>query len=179
MDENSRLVMTIMAKDRPGLVELLSSIIADHKGNWLESRMAHLGGQFAGILSIAVPQENQAGLEGALKELAAQGVHVTVQSSASAEPLLGTPAELEFVGQDRPGIVRQISQALARHGVNVEELSTECISAPMSGERLFQAKARVQLPADCSTEALSQALEKIANDLMVDLTFHAVTEANA
>ena len=175
MDKSSRLVMTIMAKDRPGLVELIAGIIADHDGNWLESRMAHLGGQFAGILRIAAPPEQREKLAGALKELAGQGITVTIEGSGREETVpVGAAAELELVGQDRPGIVRQISQALAHYGVNVEELETECVSAPMSGEPLFQAKARVQLPSDCSAEDLSKALEKIANDLMVDLTFHTL-----
>src|SRR4051812_3506563 len=40
------LVMTIIGPDRPGLVELLASLVAEHGGNWLESRMSHLAGQF-------------------------------------------------------------------------------------------------------------------------------------
>ena len=173
METSARLVMTIMAKDRPGLVELVSGLVAEHGGNWLESRMAHLGGQFAGILRIEVPGENRAKLEGALKGLTGQGITVLVESGGAAEAgQPGAVAELKIVGHDRPGIVRQVAQALARYGVNVEELSTECVSAPMSGEPLFQAEARVQLPPNCSAEEVSGALEKIANDLMVDLTFH-------
>ena len=56
---------------------------------------------------------------------------------------------LEIVGQDRPGIVREISHALASFGINVEELQTECASAAMSGETLFKARARLSLPESC------------------------------
>jgi glycine cleavage system regulatory protein len=78
---------------------------------------------------------------------------------------------LEIVGQDRPGIVRQISQALAEYGVNVEELETECASAAMSGETLFKARARLSLPETCNAAEVRRKLEKIAEDLIVDISF--------
>lgn len=169
--------MTIIARDRPGIVELISRVVSDHGGNWLESRMAHLGGQFAGILSISIPPDSRPALEQTLAGLREKGITVTTQADdAEPAPAEGLSAELRLVGNDRPGIVRQIARALAEAGVNVEELSTECVSAPMSGEPLFQAEARVKLPAGCAPGDLSAALEKIANDLMVDLTFQPLPE---
>jgi glycine cleavage system regulatory protein len=82
----------------------------------------------------------------------------------------GKFSRLEIVGHDRPGIVREIARALAQQGVNVEELSSECVSAPMSGETLFKAQARLQLPPKCDAATLRRALEKIASDLMVDVS---------
>ena len=78
------------------------------------------------------------------------------------------------MGHDRPGIVRQISQALAAYGVNVEELNTECASAAMSGETLFTARARLSLPETCNISELRQMLEKIAADLIVDVKLKPV-----
>ncbi len=165
------LVMTIIGRDRPGLVESVASLIADHGGNWLESRMSHLGGQFAGILRVQLPGEQEKALVRALQGLESQGLSLVVISeppkpAAGEEPL----TLLEIVGQDRPGIVRQISHALAGHGVNVEELNTECHSAPMSGETLFKAQAKLHIPASCHTAELRQDLEKIAEDLIVDIS---------
>ena len=166
------LVMTVISADRPGLVGRLSAVIADHGGNWLESRMAHLGGQFAGILRIQVPAEKEQPLLAALRSLDAQGLSVSVQrDSAAAMPAAARRlATVELVGQDRPGIVRQISQVLAQHQVNVEELVTHCASAPMSGEMLFHATATVQLPESFPLASLRTALEQIASDLMVDIS---------
>jgi glycine cleavage system regulatory protein len=59
--------------------------------------------------------------------------------------------------------------------VNIEELSTERRTAPMSGELLFQARALVHLPPDSSLPALRGDLEKIAGDLMVDLLLGETT----
>ena len=49
------LVLTVFAPDKPGQVERIAQCIAEHGGNWLESRMARLAGQFAGIVRIECP----------------------------------------------------------------------------------------------------------------------------
>jgi len=165
------LVMTVIAPDRPGLVESISGVIGEHEGNWLESRMSRLGGQFAGILRVELPAAKESGFIAALQALEAHGVTLVVHPDPSPERAGGELHLLEVVGHDRPGIVRQISHALARHGVNVEELSSEVSSAPMSGELLFQARAKVRLPDGCDPEVLRQELERIAADLIVELSF--------
>jgi len=165
------LVMTVIGRDKPGLVDSLAGIVAEHGGNWLESRMSRLGGHFAGILRVQVPAEKEAALVGALKKLEPEGLTVVIHSDrqdhAQSERAL---VFLEIVGQDRPGIVHQISHALAAHGVNVEELNTECASAAMTGETLFKAQAKLNIPELCNLAGLRNELEKIAGDLIVDLT---------
>ena len=166
------LVMTIIGPDRTGLVESVAQVVADHGGNWLESRMCRLGGEFAGILRIELPVEKRQMLLGALQALQSRGLTVVVRpDEAAAAATHGRQARLEIVGHDRPGIVRQITHALARANVNVEEFSSECVSAPMSGETLFKAAARLQLPDGCDDAALKTELEKIADDLLVDISF--------
>ena len=174
----THLVLTIIGADRPGLVQLVASRVADHGGNWLESRMCHLGGQFAGIARVEVPAERVPELQQALQRLEAEGLRVSVDSGESPAPLLrGTAATIELVGHDRPGILRQVTGVLAAHGVNVEELSSECVSAPMGGGNLFQARVRVLVPPAVRLEAVRADLEKIAADLMVDLTLRPVAAA--
>lgn len=166
------LVMTIIGDDRPGLVDSLSSRIADGGGNWLESRMSHLAGQFAGILRVQVDDGGAAGLEAAMAGLADEGLQVTVRTSVAEEtpPSASTTVRLDLVGQDRPGIVRQIARAIAARGVNVEDLQTGCESAPMSGEPLFKVTAQLGLPASVTMADLQRDLEEIASDLMVDVS---------
>jgi glycine cleavage system regulatory protein len=171
------LVMTVIGKDRPGLVESIASLVAQHGGNWLESRMCRLGGEFAGLLRIHVEAEQEQSLLQALNSLQTRGLAVVVrpdrtEGKAPDQKL----ATLEIVGQDRPGIVKQISSALARQGVNVEELATECGSAPMSGETLFKAKAKLLIPEACNMPALRNELERIAGDLVVEITFQELNK---
>src|ERR1041385_8282489 len=132
------LVMTVIGPDRPGLVDTVAGLVAEHEGNWLESRMSRLGGQFAGILRVEVTAAKEAALVEALKTLGSRGLAVVVHTDQTkTDAPAGRLSVVEIVGQDRPGIVREISHALAEYGVNVEELRTECASAAMSGETLF------------------------------------------
>lgn len=167
----ANIVTTVIGPDRPGLVQLVAATVADHGGNWLESRMCRLGGQFAGILQVEVPAERVAELVAALGELEAKGLQAIVHSEAGMiAAAAGALATLELVGHDRPGILRSISTVLTAHGVNVEELASERVSAPMGGGTLFQARATVLVPASANLAAVRTDLEKIAADLMVDLT---------
>ena len=165
------LVMTIISPDRTGLVETVARAVAGHGGNWLESRMCRLGGEFAGILRIEIPADKKPALLAALQKLQTNGLQIVVRDDAAAPAPAGRQTRLEIVGADRPGIVREITSALARAGVNVEEFSSEVSSAPMSGETLFRAEARLQLPAGCDVAALTRDLEKIAADLLIDVSF--------
>jgi glycine cleavage system regulatory protein len=164
------LVMTIIGPDRTGLVEAVARAVATHGGNWLESRMCRLGGEFAGILRIEIPAEKKSPLLDALQKIS--GLTVTIHSGETKiSPANARQTKMEIIGQDRPGIVHEISTALARAGVNVEEFSSEVVSGAMSGETLFKASARLQLPGNCDLAALKREVEKIAADLLVDVSF--------
>ncbi len=164
------LVLTLIGPDRPGLVESLAKRVADHGGNWLESRMAHLAGHFAGILRVEVPPDKIDALQKALGELEAEGLRVVAQGGAATPGTDLRAMELQLLGQDHPGIVRDVSQVLLRHGVNIEELTTDHVNAPMAGGQLFSARARLHVPAGADADRLRKDLERIADDLMVDLS---------
>lgn len=167
----AHLVMTIIGPDRPGLVESLASTIQAHGGNWLESRMGHLGGQFAGILRVQVEEGSVATMTDALRALESNQLRVVINRGAESDVLEQkvNALNLEVIGHDRPGIVSEITRVLAGFRINVESLETERLSAPMSGEMLFQARARIDLPSDCLEEEVRHTLEEIASDLMVEL----------
>jgi glycine cleavage system regulatory protein len=167
------VILTIFGADRPGLVEAVSACASKHGANWLESRMLHLGGCFAGIARLEVEDQARTGLLEAMKGLSEQGLQVVLHDAGagSAGSVSGVPATLEIVGHDRPGIVREIARALSARAVNVEELSTERSSAPMTGELIFTARANVRLPPGMAAREVKRELEAIASDLMVDLDF--------
>ncbi len=78
-------------------------------------------------------------------------------------------AQLALSGQDRPGIVRDVSRVIAERGANVEELESEVQSAPMSGEQLFRARYVLSVPATFDLAELRLHLEALAGELMVDV----------
>jgi len=167
---NKSIVLTVVSDDHPGIVEQLSEVIADNGGNWAESSMMTLAGKFAGLLLVQLPAANVEAFFAGLKKLESRGIQVLAQLS-DAEPLDNSAQQysIEFVGQDRPGIVHEITGVLADFGVNVQELETTVQSASMSGESLFMAQAKIVIPPEANLEELQQRLEDLANELMVDI----------
>jgi len=168
------VVLTIIGPDRPGLVRTLSNTIAESGGNWLESRMAHLGGQFAGILHVQVNADEADELIDALGRLESEGLSVNAQRSGQIDTTEeGNTVRLEFVGHDRTGLVREMTAALARRKINVEKLETQVVSAPMSGEPMFTANALLRIPGDVAEDEVREEIEHIADQLGLDVSLEA------
>lgn len=165
------VVLTVISDDRPGIIARLSHLVEQHGGNWTESSMLSLAGKFAGILLAYVPAEKCDSLIQRLLQLDGEGMQITAhRSTLSSVDGEARDFVLELIGQDRPGIVRDITSILSRHGVNVLELDSSCESASMSGEMLFRAKARLRVPKGVSRALLQLELEQLANELMVDIS---------
>lgn len=168
------LVLTVLGDDRPGLVELLSSVISEHQGSWQESSMARLAGKFAGIVRVDVLDD---AMVAPLKAELAALPHLRVTAEVAAETTPDTPQRrltLSLVGQDRIGIVREVTQVLARYGVNVEEFATHTSSAPMGAGMMFHARADLRAPVTLDARALQGALERLSDELIVDINLDEV-----
>jgi glycine cleavage system regulatory protein len=157
----SYLVMTLLGPDRPGLVRSLSSAVADHGGNWLESRMARLAGHFAGILRVECPSEMVDPLVATLRGFAKDGLSVQTVLEQDGERGDRRQWRIEVVGNDRPGIVRELTSAIAGTGGNVEELITGLESAAMSGHPIFRARGMVSLPEGADEQTMVSAIEHL------------------
>ncbi|HUO54218.1 MAG TPA: ACT domain-containing protein [Rhodoblastus sp.] len=166
----NHLVLTVIGRDRPGLVSVLSEAVAACGGNWLDTRMASLSGQFAGMLLVAIAPEKADELIASLRQLESQGLRFVIEKCDEPAPAAGRALRLDLVGLDRPGIIRDVSHVLAAHNVSIVELESECVSGSFSGAAMFKAKARLTPPDDLELDELRQALEAIAHELMVDLT---------
>jgi len=163
------LVMTVLGPDRPGLVSSLSAVVADHGGNWLESRMARLAGQFAGILRVECGDQEVDGLTAALKTLEENGLSIHLAKEHEGAPLPHHTVTIDVVGNDRPGIVRELAAAITAAGGNVEELVTGLESGAMIGQPLFRASGTVSLPETAAVETLTAAIEGLGADLSVEV----------
>ncbi len=168
------LVLTVIGDDQAGLVDALSGVIADHGGSWDESHMTQLAGKFAGIVLVTVPGARADELIDALAPLETKGLlEIVAERTSDAEAIQQARRfSLELVGQDHPGIVHDISQALAARGVSIVDLQTQTRSAPMSGGSLFEATAILEVPEQVSLDELCDSLEALANELMVDIDLH-------
>jgi glycine cleavage system regulatory protein len=172
------LILTLVGPDRPGLVRAVSERVANHGGSWLESRMARLAGQFAGIARVELADEAVGALTAALHELEPDGYRVVVQGAIGEVPDRARRSlQLDVIGQDRPGIVRAITQILTAQNINIEELTTNVVSGSFSGETLFQAEARLRVPDEVELAVLQRDLERLGDELMVDIKVNAAPGA--
>jgi glycine cleavage system regulatory protein len=165
------LVLTFVGRDRPGLVNAISERVTAAGGTWLESRLARLAGEFAGIVLVAAPPERIEALTKALHELETAGLRVAVAASLAPEaPRNARLCALAIVGHERPGIVRNVTQTLTKLGINIEEFSSGVEAAPFTGAEMFRAEARLRLPDGLALDELRKTLERLAGEIMVDLT---------
>jgi len=167
--KSSRYILTVLAKDKPGIVHAISEVILANQGGWIESSLSRLGGQFAGIISINLPEESLNDLKRGLAEIVAEGITVKLQSFDEENEYAGKPATIYVEANDRVGIIDEISTVLADKNVNVEKLVSICESASMAGYDIFKAEIQVSLPKGVTIKRLESALEKVSDDLMVTI----------
>ena len=162
-----QLVLTLIGKDKAGLVEQLATVINAHHGNWTASNLSHLGGYFAGILQVEVAEEHAAALTAALETMQELDVKIHQGMESKVNP----QQQLKFVitGNDRPGIVRELSSVIKHKGTNIIHFESSKQSAPNWGVPLFNAIATVELPQGLNKEEVVRALEAIATDVVVDV----------
>lgn len=163
-------ILTVTGDDRPGLVSDLAAPIKAHGASWERSQMTRLAGKFAGIVLVTVADQRHDALVADLRALeAAQGLQMVLERTDEPVERESLRLQLELLGADHPGIVAEISAALADRGVSIEELSTDVRDAPMAGGTLFEARAVLNAPPTTSTEALRSTLEGLADELMVEI----------
>ena len=131
--------------------------------------MSRLAGKFAGIVLVTVADERLDALLADLAVLDAQGLQVTTEATDEPAERESQRLRLELLGADQPGIVAEISAALATRQVSIEELNTDVREAPMAGGMLFEAQAMLDAPLATSTEDLRSMLEGLAQELMVEI----------
>lgn len=169
------LVVTITCPDRPGIVERFTDVVRGFAANWEDSRMARLGGDFAGIVKISVPVEQAESLTEALRALADQQTTVVVRQTQTSDEAPATSSricQLRLSGADHEGIVHTISAYLAERSINVEAMETEVAPAPMSAAPVFRMEARIKLPPGLSLSELVTKLTELGDQQGVDIELH-------
>lgn len=163
----TRILLTVMGADRPGLTEALAAAVLEAGGNWLESYLSRLGGKFVGSALVDLSPGGVERLRANLQQSVASELRVEIVP-ADEEIDDGEVVELSLTAQDRPGIVHEISAVLARLGANIIELETRTDPSAWSGAEMFHARTRLTLPEGLTHAALQAALEALSGDLMVD-----------
>ena len=165
-------VVTLSGPDRIGFVEEVTGLVLQRGGNVETSRMARLGGEFAVLMLVTVPETSFAHLESNLNALTERGYKVTtrpverIQAEAHAGWL---PYQIEVVGADHEGIIHEIARFLATHGISIETVESEATPAPTSGTPLFAMTAGVVVPPSREGESWMRGLEQLGDRLNLDI----------
>jgi methionyl-tRNA formyltransferase len=164
------LVVTVMGADRPGIVRQLSERAQRFGANWAASRLSHLAGEFAGMVHFEVPSDNAEPLAASLRGLESAGLKLVIaRSESGAAPAGLRGVELNLIGEDRLGIVSNLTGILAEAGASIEHMHTEIIRGQGSGKKTFKVVAHLLVPQGLSADDLSARLEVLAREMMLDV----------
>lgn len=164
------VILSVVGSDRPGLTGILAEAVHSAGGNWLESHLSRLGGLYVGSALVEIADDRVDALRAAVAAVDARGLEVRVIPAVEGAPAAGETLELSLVGQDRPGIVRQVTSVVSGLDVNIEALSTHVAPEPHSGAPIFHLDARLRLPPGLAAERVQAALEQISAEVMVDIS---------
>ena len=167
------LILSVIGSDRPGLTEALAAAVLSASGNWLESHLSRLGGLYVGSVLVEVDPDAVERLRAAISAVDAHGLEVRIVPAARHADAPGDALQLNLVGQDRPGIVRQVTAVLAGLNVNIETFETQLSTEPHSGGQLFKLESRLRLPPALQAADVQAALEALSAEIMVDISLSA------
>jgi glycine cleavage system regulatory protein len=170
------VILSVIGSDRPGLTEALAGAVLSAGGNWLESQLSRLGGLYVGSVLVELEADKVDSLRTAVSAVDAKGLEVRIAPAVEGASAAGEALHFSLVGQDRPGIVRQVTAVLSGLDVNIETFETRIGAEPHSGAPLFQMEANLRLPPEAPADAVQAALEAISAEIMVDIS---VTPAQA
>jgi glycine cleavage system transcriptional repressor len=163
------LAVTVLGRDRPGIIAEVTGVVADLGGNLEDSSMTLLRGHFAWMLIADVDVAPEA-LAARLDHLRADGLVVSVLPVGPDEPFRGDSAYILSVhGADRPGIVAGVTATLAKHGGNITDLSTR-----LGAGGMYVLVAEVTLPAGVDVVALGAQLAQAGRNLGVGVSLRPV-----
>ncbi len=174
-----RFVLTLTGSDHIGVVEHVTKLILECKGDVQSSRMARLGGEFAMLLLVSVPDAETEHLSENIENLSGADFKVTITETewgVAAQRKEWMPYKIEVRGANHEGIIYEIAEYLSQQGINIESIDTNVVPAPMSGAPLFTMDAVVVAPPDLSKNKWQDDLEEVADELHVDLTVSVYTD---
>lgn len=164
------LVLVFTSPDRPGIVERITSTVVEFGGNWVESRLTRLCGDFAGLAHVTVAVEQESALTLALEGLQTDELVIHIKPARDLGSQGNCHAvQLVLTGADHEGIVNKVASHLAKMGVNVEAMETSISHASTSGIPLFTMRSELRVPPEYALDSLKSDMRDVADQLGVDI----------
>lgn len=170
------LVITCVGKDRPGLVDRLTQVILDAKGNLVDSRMTVLGDDFAILTLVSGNWDTIAKLEDSLNAMAEkESLSITTRRTEERQTKAdAVPYGVDAVCVDSPGIVQQLAEFFANRNINIEELNTNRYAAPHTGTAMFAVHMAIAVPASLHLNTLREEFFGFCDEINLDAVLEPV-----
>lgn len=168
------MILVLVGKDRPGIVDDVSTFLFDRGANIEDSRMAAMGGSFSSMILFSCSPEDTESLKSELDHLRRLGFDTTLHDAEDPSAVrrqAALPLRIHIRAMDHPGIVQKVSRILRSYDVNIESLSTEVTKAPLSGAPLFDFALEASIPWDKPINTVKDELTELANSENLDLSF--------
>ena len=165
----AHLVLTVVGDDRAGLVNALAQKVSEAGANWEQSELAELAGAFAGIVLVRVDDARVDEFVASLQPLEGM-LKVAVHAGTKAATPAPRTLHITVLGNDRPGIVRDVTATIAAHALSIDAFRSRTLDAPMAGGILFEAIVEVSIPEGADAAVIRRALEALAGEIQVDLS---------
>lgn len=167
-----RFVLTLSGSDRIGIVQHVTESILECGGDVQSSRMARLGGEFAMLLLLSIPDSETVRLSDNVEKLSGEGFKVSLTETewgVSVHRKDWLPYQIQVRGANHEGIIHELSEHLSDQGIHIESIDTNVVPAPMSGAPLFTMEAIITVPPDLPKHKWQDELEEAADQLNVEL----------
>ncbi len=140
------LVLTYVGDDRPGLVNAVSEKIAAFGGTLAREPLGPARRQVRRHRARQRARGRMSRRSSApCATLRRRDSYLTIERGAHDEAApTARLITLDILGNERPGIVRDVTQALNALGVNIEEFESGLESAAFTGVEMFRAHARLR-----------------------------------
>lgn len=170
--------LTIIGRDRPGIVSQVTEILYDLGCNIADSSCSILGGQFAMILILAHPdytdRESFGDVFAPLEDAELSVFLRTLKPGGEIHPEIdGEICMISVYGSDKPGIVFRVSKELGERKVNITDLNTKLIGT--EDRPVYVMMLEAVLPEDMTSEDVEASMNSLKQELQVDISVRAIT----
>ena len=168
------MILFSVGKDRPGIVDDVSTLLFEKGANIEDSRMAAMGGRFSIMTLFSCTSEQLESIRVGLDDLRKLGLETSLHkaedpTATPAQPAL--PIKFDVQSMDHPGIVQKIVHLLHQHNVNIKSLNTQVARAPLSGAPLFDLNLEADVPVEKPIARVKEELMELAAQMNLDLNF--------
>ncbi len=170
----SKVIVSVLGKDRPGIVCKVASVMASHGCNIEDISQTVLQGEFCGMFVLSLPDGfSLSSLKEVLeRELSPENLQVLCKTLEDGSPRSTESATEPFVvvsiGRDRVGLIAAISCIMYSYGVNITNLKfiNRTPAFPEKTITIYE----VDIPQQVRLSEFVEELEERARELELDIT---------